>query len=147
MIELVVVIVILAVLAAVALPRILDLGDQARATSITALSDAIRGASNVVHAKCLVEPTCDEAAATSAVTIDGLSLSTIHGYPDAGDAIAGGQIDQALVHSGYSVTIAGGNRHVFTKAGGPSAINCSVTYQEPASAGAPPQITVTTSGC
>ncbi len=147
MIELVVVIVILAVLASVALPRILDLGDQARATSITALADAIRGASNVVHAKCLVEPTCDEAAATSAVTIDGLSLSTIHGYPDAGDAIAGGQIDQALVHSGYSVTIAGGNRHVFTKAGGPSAINCSVTYQEPASAGAPPQITVTTSGC
>jgi len=147
MVELVVVIVILAVLGAVALPRVLDLSDNARIASITALGDAVRGASNVVHAKCLVEPACDEAAATSVVMIDGLSLSTIHGYPDAGDAIAGGQIDQALVHSGYGVTIAGGNRHVFTKAGGPSAINCSVTYQEPASAGEPPQITVTTSGC
>ena len=147
MMELVVVIAILAALGAVALPRVLDLSDNARVASITALGDAVRGASNVVHAKCLVEPICDEAAATSAVTIDGLSLSTVHGYPDAGDAIAGGQIDQAFIHRGYGVTIAGGNRHVFTKSGGPSGINCSVTYQEPASAGVLPQITVTTSGC
>ena len=53
LIELVMVIVILGILAAFALPRFADFGGDARAASRDGISGAIRSASSIAHAACL----------------------------------------------------------------------------------------------
>jgi MSHA pilin protein MshA len=91
LIELIMVIVILGVLAAFALPRFADLGGEARTSSIQGLSGAIKAAANIAHAQQLA----DGASATTSVVLDGVTITMIAGYPTADAAGIGlaAQID------------------------------------------------------
>ncbi len=57
LIELVMVIVILAILAAVAIPRFIDLQEEARVSSARGIGGAIAGAANILHAQYLLRGT------------------------------------------------------------------------------------------
>lgn len=130
LIELIMVIVILGVLAAFALPRFADLGGDARQASINAADGAMRAAANIAHAQQLA----NGATLGTAVTLEGTSITMVNGYPiaDAAGITAAAQISagaQAAFDAGtvdYVVSgggSAGGNAITYALRA-----NCQVTY-------------------
>ena len=77
LIELVLVIVILGILAATALPRFSDLSQQAREASLNGLAGGLRSASSIAHATQLA----NSAASNVAVSMDGQSIAMNGGWP------------------------------------------------------------------
>jgi len=78
LIELIVVIVILGILAATAMPKFLDITADARKASITGAAGAINSAANMAHAAQLVAG----AASSASVTLGGTTITMSGGYPD-----------------------------------------------------------------
>ena len=106
LIELVIVIVILGLLAATALPRFIDLTSQARLASVQGIAGGLAGATSLAKAQWLVN---GSTSATS-VVMDGLTVTTnTSGYPtaDANGIIAAMQGSSGGVISGYTFTPAG----------------------------------------
>ncbi|MGK0248538.1 MAG: MSHA pilin protein MshA [Oleispira sp.] len=81
LIELIMVIVILGVLSAFALPRFADLGGEARESSINGLAGAIKAAASIAHAQQLA----DSASGDTAVTLEESVIAMVAGYPAATD--------------------------------------------------------------
>jgi MSHA pilin protein MshA len=96
LIELIMVIVILGVLAAFALPRFADLGEEARTASIKGLGGAIKAASNIAHSKSLVS------GGGATIELDGVDIDMNGGYP----AATNGGIGKAAQISGNDYTSA-----------------------------------------
>jgi MSHA pilin protein MshA len=90
LIELVVVIVILGILAATALPRFVNMSSNARIASANGLIGALNSASSITHAQFLVT-----SPAASPVTVEGSTVAVWGGYPDA----SAGGIGNALLNS------------------------------------------------
>ncbi len=130
MIELVMVIVILGILAAFALPRFADLGGEARAASINALAGAIKSAAVISHAQQLAS----SGGANDNAKLDGADITMINGYPtaDADGIVAAAQISG----DDYETTgggAAAGAAITFT-INGTAAGKCQVVYTAPAAA-------------
>lgn len=68
LIELVMVIVILGILAAVAVPRFLDLSSDAKSATAKGIGGAISGAANILHAQYLLKGTAYELGDTQGTT-------------------------------------------------------------------------------
>jgi MSHA pilin protein MshA len=139
LIELVVVITILGILAAFAVPRFASLEGQARLAATQALAGSVRSGAALAHALWLAQ---GDPLSTS-VTMEGQSITMANGYPD--DAT----IASTLVeYSGFALTTPSGTA-VFTKQSpsGSSLTNCFVTYTPPASVNAAPSVVTTTGGC
>ena len=138
LIELVVVITILGILAAFAIPRFAALEGQARLTATQGLAGSLRSAAALTHSAWLAQG--DPAAVT--VTMEGQVINLANGYPDAAT------VQNALVDfTGFAVTA--GATAVFNKQtpGGVSIPNCLATYTPAAAANTAPTVTVTTGGC
>ena len=135
LIELVVVIVILGILAAFAIPRFASLETEARQAATQGVGGSVRSAAALAHGLWLAQ----DGPAT--VVMEGATITIANGYPD--DAT----IDDTLADfTGY--TFAGGmGTGAFTKDGAPTPATCSVTYTPPAAAGTPPSIVVALAGC
>lgn len=142
LIELIMVIVILGVLSAFALPRFADLGGNARTASINGLAGSVKAAANIAHAQALASGT----AANASVTLEGQAITMANFYPTAD---AAGITLAAQVSAGgtgdYSLGApASGIRYEL--AGGSDSATCSVLYVA-AAANATPTITAIVSGC
>ena len=94
LIELIVVIVILGILAATALPRMFDMSGQARIAKMNAALGALRASSATAHAAWLMNGglyQCTGCGANSgdnglqSVTAEGQTINLIGGYPDVGN--------------------------------------------------------------
>lgn len=79
LIELVMVIVILGILAAFALPRFADFGTEARVSSINGLAGSMRSAASIAHARQLA----DGSASDADVILEGVTIDMVAGYPTA----------------------------------------------------------------
>lgn len=124
LIELVVVITILGILAAFAVPRFVALEGQARTASRDALAGSVRSAAALAHAMWLAS------GQPATVTMEGQAINMTFGYP------AAASIDDALVEfAGFAFDGAG----VFTSNTNNA---CTVTYTPPAAANNAPQIAV-----
>ena len=132
LIELVVVIALLGILAAFAIPRFASLEREARAATTQGLSGSVRSAAAMAHGLYL-------ARGTTPVSMEGNDIDIINGYPDA-ETIA----DTLADSTGFTATVAGGNTTTFAKSGAGG--TCEVVYVE-AAANNPPSISVDTSGC
>lgn len=85
MIELIMVIVILGVLSAFALPRFADLGGSAREAAIEGAQGSVKSALGIVRAQVLASGTNQVALSGQTVTMDGANVNLRYGYPTAGD--------------------------------------------------------------
>ncbi|MES2090087.1 MAG: type II secretion system protein [Pseudomonadota bacterium] len=167
MIELIVVIVILGILSAVALPRFTNIQGDARRAKLNAARGAIASASAMVHGSAivrqgLVQPVClgSGAVPTAPTTIAALTgngqLCTENGnidvnrlYPSATLAgvvavaglVPGNVVPTAatLATEGYAAVAAGGVVTVQVP-GGSNPATCAFTYTAPAALGAAPVI-------
>ncbi len=156
LIELVMVIVILGILAAFALPRFADLGGEARKATVQGAFGAIKSASAIAHSKAL-------AVGNSPATVDleGQTVDMINDYPQAldasGVATSGGILDAAQVTTGaagdfnvHATNVGGadaGDVIVIQAKGATAAANCQVSYTAPAAANKAPTITVDVTAC
>ncbi len=93
LIELIVVIVILGILAATALPRMFDMSGQARLAKMQAALGAVKASSSSAHAQWLVNggqlacATCGASNAPQGGTLvkaEGVDIIMLGGYPDVG---------------------------------------------------------------
>jgi len=138
LIELVVVITILGILAAFAVPRFASLEGQARLAATQSLAGSVRSSAALSHALWLAQGN----PASVSVTMEGVAITMANGYPNAA-TIASTLVDT----SGFAVTTPGATA-VFTKASpsGTPIVNCFVTYT-PAPVNGAPQVVVTSGGC
>ncbi len=133
MIELIMVIVILGILAAVALPRFYDLQTDARVAKMQAALGAIKSSSAIGHSAALVS---NQTGATGSVTMEGTAVPLVYGYPDvAATAAASGIVIASGGLADYTLSVAS---NVLTVQVDGNHTDCKVTYTESASAGAAP---------
>ena len=133
LIELIVVIVILGVLAATALPKFADLGADARVAKMQGALGAMKSASATFHAQWLVAGSpADAAAATSTIKQEGAAVGYVNGYPTAAAMVV-----SAGIAADYKTdTATAKTLKVTSDLTGHTA--CSVTYTEASTAGAAP---------
>ena len=141
LIELIVVIVILGILAATAIPRFADLGADARIASVNAVRGSLSATSAMVHGTFLVKT-----PAPTTVVLENVTVSVVNGYPSA-LTVADGAGISAL---DYDVDTTTANTAKISpksaSAAAKTAGTCSVVYTE-ATATAPPSITPSTGAC
>lgn len=128
LVELIVVIVILGILAAVALPKFMGLEREARIAAVRSMGGTMLSAANMAHGVCMAQSCTDGGAG---ITIAGQTIVFANGYP------TNASIDLLLQsYEGFETNVAG-NR--MTKSGA-ATTNCWVEYNQPAAAGLPPTI-------
>lgn len=172
MIELIVVIVILGILAAVALPRFTNIQRDARIAKLNAARGAVQAAAAMVHGVALARAGVADAAPCPGTTTTANNTTTVctehgivnivNGYPRAnltGIVAAAGLTSvnpptaAALAADGYSTTGGGGaigSTLTIRVNGGTNAANCSFTYSPSngGAAGSAAQVSaITTTGC
>ena len=128
LIELIVVIVILGILAATALPKFADLSKDARLASLKGAYASAQSATNMVHGSWLA---AGSSAATT-VTMEGTAIAVANGYPTA----AGLQTAANILAADYTPTVAGTTLTVYPN-GATTPASCQFTYTQ-AGVGASP---------
>lgn len=118
-IELVMVIVILGILSAFALPRFADLGGDARTASLNGLAGALKSAAAIAHAEQLVSG----GTLGASVTLEGQVVTMVNGYPTANAAGIGAAADVDSTYTVSAGAATGGATVTFTLQ-----TNCLVTY-------------------
>jgi len=160
LIELIVVIVILGILAAVALPRFVDLQIQARQAKLQGAVGSVRAGSALFHAQCLAGAAatppvaCPVTGAAFNITMEGTNVAGINQYPAAsalGIISASGLNAAAAAAAGvdYIITIAGTTITIDVPTS--TANSCQFTYTEATAAAgvltAAPVIAITATAC
>lgn len=142
LIELIMVIVILGILAAFALPRFVNLGADARAATLQGAFGSIKSASAMIHSSWLAKNNPSE----TSITYEGGSAGIVNGYPAAADIAAAA----GVVASDFTITATAGTPAGVTIS--PNGINstnattCQITYTE-AAAGGVPSILIADTNC
>jgi MSHA pilin protein MshA len=145
LIELVVVITILGILAAFAVPKFIALDGQARAATVQGLAGSVRSAAALARGLAMAT------GATASVTMEGTTVNLVNNYPDSGLTGIAGSVNSNNGASGDFTFTAGPTAATgpatWTKNGAPTPANCVVNYTPPAAAGAAPVVTTDVTGC
>ena len=142
LIELIVVIVILGILAATALPKFANLSGDARAASVQAAKGSLSTVSAMAHGKYLIDPT---GTAAHGVALDDITVPLVNGYPAAGSQLVNAAGLNLGNSSDYTVDTSTANTVIISPSGA-TAATCNVTYTA-AAAGGVPNITIAKSNC
>jgi MSHA pilin protein MshA len=147
LIELVIVIVVLGILAALAVPRFISLQREARIAVIDSLFNSIRSGANIIYAKSAAIGESDNAI--DSVDIDGTGpgglIGTNFGYPQAEQSDLSLLFDNLSLRYNFTGGTAVGGSTVSIRLDGIT--TCSVTYVSPNAAGISPTITRDITGC
>lgn len=140
LVELVLVISILGIIAAMAFPRFANSGSDARKSVLTTIQGAAMAGANVAYTKALLSGVSVTAPASGpnppSIALDGITVWLAYGYP------ASGSINLTMQDQGGAVFTNNSSIGVWTLR-----TNCSLTYTPAAMAGAIPSFTQVTSGC
>jgi len=141
LIELVVVIVILGILAAIALPRLMSMEGEARTAVADSLYNSMRSSTNMVYAKVA------SAGQLSAASYDvdlggGVTVNARYGYPNSTTTV---NLENLFEDLSDRVIFAGNTALRELRVDGRQ--NCGVTYVRAANAGDRPDIQRVTAGC
>jgi len=137
LIELIVVIVILGILAATALPKFASLSGDARAAALQGAKGSISAASAMVHGKWLISN-------ANPIVTEGSSIAIVLGYPD----VATIKTAAGLADTDFDISTNGQTMTVRPK-NLPAGLGetCKVTYTEATAAVAAPAIVLTATKC
>lgn len=143
LIELVVVIVILGILSAFAVPRFMGMEGRARIATLNGMQAGLKSAASMAHGVWLAN------GSTSPVMIETQSITFVNGYPNRA-----GIVSLMQDTTGFTPVNSGNNAVQLRKVGAPLPANCYIQYTN-AAANAFPVITTpttnpadpTTSGC
>ncbi len=138
LIELVMVIVILGILSATALPKFVNLGSDARKVAIQAVEGSMRAANSIIYAKAAL---ANALGATGTPSVNGATVSTVYGFA-ATVADMAGAMDISTSDFDTSTTA----NVIFHKGAADGGTACRVTYA-PATATTAPTYTTLISGC
>ena len=141
LIELVVVITILGILAAFAVPKFIALDGQARVATVQGLAGSVRSAASLARGLSMAT------GSTASVSMEGTTVNLVNSYPDSSAT----GISAALNLSPGDFTFAAGptaatGPATWTKVGAAAPATCGVTYTA-ATALAPASVAVATAGC
>lgn len=139
LIELVVVIVILGILAATALPKFVDLSKDARASVVKGVSGAMASANAMIYAKAQAAGTLGDATTPATVTISGASVTVEYGFAQSATELA----KVMDLNPASDFTVAGSG---ISHAKAPTPTSCTVAYTK-ATATTAPAYAITDSGC
>lgn len=149
LIELIIVIAIIGILAAVALPRYIAAQNDARTAKAQALFGSVRAAAALAKARCELDlaaivagGTCTAAAGTA--NMDGVAVTMVNRYPAA--TAAGILAAAQIVAANDGVTIAGAAPLTITINGARAAANCRISYTAAPLNGSP-TITLDATNC
>ncbi|MCP5268283.1 MAG: type II secretion system protein [Zoogloeaceae bacterium] len=139
LIELIVVIVILGILAATALPKFVDLGGDARKAVMQGVEASMRSANNMLYGKAAAAGVLASASASVSATST-INVTVKYGY--ASDATELAKVLDLSPSSDFTQN-AGDIQHA--KATTPA--SCQVAYTAPNAAGGTPTYATTFGGC
>lgn len=146
LIELIVVIIILGILAATALPRFAALQTQARIAKLNAALGSMKGAASLAHAACLATtPQC-----VASINMEGVTINMVNQYPEsslAGIVAAAGLNVAAPFQDGYAAGTCAAGGTCALQVIGNNQTTCTFTYTEAAANAAPLFSALTTTGC
>jgi MSHA pilin protein MshA len=151
LVELVTVIAVLGILAAVALPKFTDLQSQARVAKAQALYGQLKAAAATARATALANNVncITSASLAGGVVLEGSSLTLTYCYPGASSIITAAAID--TTNDGYSITAgsdgAASASSTFQLKGAGTASTCQVVYSAPSSSSFAPTYSLATAGC
>ncbi len=139
LVEFLVAVLFLVTVVALAAPRLLNIGSEARTAKQQAIFGSVRAAAQITRAAAQVH---GELGAAGSVLVDGIKISTVYGYPTANAAgiIAATGLDPAADQ--ISVSNGGtqaGNAITVSLNG--SRATCTVVYAAPTAADAQPSVT------
>lgn len=128
LIELVVVIVILGILAAFAIPRFINISSEARASAVNGLAGSLRSTSALLHGMWLANGT-----SPATLNLEGQTINIVNGYPAAtytpADATTGGIGDAMSTLDGFNIDTSVADTIRFTPVSLPNPTPaCSVAY-------------------
>lgn len=135
LVELIVVIVILGILAATALPKFVDLGSDARRAVLNGIEASMRGANTMLYGKAAAQGQLG--AAPVSISAAGATVALDFGY-----AANGAELAKVMEVSGGNITVPTGTNNVYTVK-----TDCTVTYVPASNATTPPQYNQAFSGC
>jgi MSHA pilin protein MshA len=148
LIELIIVITVIGILAAVALPRFINMQHDARVSKAQAIYGAIKSAASLAKARCeldLAQGTAGQCTSTGGqANMEGLNIVMVNRYPAA---TAVGIDLAAQVSSAEGLVITGTNPRVFQITGASTLATCQVAYTEASAPGNAPTIVVDVTGC
>lgn len=136
MIELIMVIVILGILAATALPKFVDLGKDARAAALESMRGSLNSSIAMIHGAALIA-----GQTTGNLTVAGVgAIALTYGYPSYTKA----NLDLMLQYDTTSFTTANGS---ITHAKAATAAQCRITMANSTGLNIPPVVSIVTTGC
>ncbi len=148
LIELVIVIVIIGILAAIALPKFVDAQRDARIAKMQSIFGSIRTAAALAKARCELDlaanPPGNCTSTGGSVNMDGTMVTMQFRYPAA--TTAGITAASSIVAASDGLIINGSNPITFTAVGASTPANCIITYTG-ATAGTASTVSIDTSGC
>lgn len=148
LIELIIVIVIIGILAAVALPRLVNLQRDARVAKAQAIFGAIKSAGVLAKARCeldLSQAIVGQCTSTGGqANMEGVNVVMVNRYPAA--TVVGIDV-AAQLSAAEGLVISGTNPRVFQITGANTPATCQVAYTEASAPGNAPTVVLDTAGC
>lgn len=141
LIELVVVITILGILAAFAIPKFIALDTQARIATVNGLVGTAKSAAAL--ARSLGQATGNPAT----VTMEGSSVAMVNNYPDSSLTGIPNAVNVVAADFTYAAGATATAAGTWTRVGAPTPATCIVTYTPATAGGLPPTVVATTTGC
>ena len=148
LIELVIVILIIGILAALAIPRFVNLQKEARIAKAQAIHGSIRAAALLARVRCELDLSqgiagqCTSAAGQ--VLMEGINIPMVNRSPAA---TAAGIDTAAQILASDGVVISGTNPRTYQMVGAATPARCQVSYTEPAAPGLAPVTAIDVSDC
>jgi len=141
LIELIVVIVILGILAATALPKFINVGSDARKATVRAAGGALAAVSAMTHGKTLLT-----GSATAAIDMEGSPVAMVNGYPSSAATTA---TAAGLTGDDWNIVVNGRDLMIRSRSA-PTPANCQATYSEAVvdnTVLTPARVAIVDSGC
>jgi MSHA pilin protein MshA len=155
LVELITVILILGVLAAVALPRYADLQGKAREAKVKGVLGSVKASSALVKATALANGTSCGAASGTTAALEGATVALNYCYAQALGSLSTGIFGAANVAAADNWVVDGtavggataGTLVQINLSDAPTPASCSISYTSAPDAVTPPVITATVTGC